>query len=143
MLPRPGKVSRPRAVLCQDGTSVLGGWSKRYSQRRRDILRPQRMSRSLSPQLSNVILGQSAPPTSRCCLREKWVAVVVAVVVVLAGRLTSRQHVCLSRGRICSDSCACCHTETEVIDQTFYLTQSKYTDTGPTSPGADPITSGA
>ena len=34
----------------------------------------------------------------------------------------------------------CCHTEIEVEDQTFYLTQSQYTDTGPTSPSADPIT---
>ena len=37
----------------------------------------------------------------------------------------------------------CCHTETEVADQAFYLTQSQYTDTGPTSPSADPITPGA
>ena len=37
----------------------------------------------------------------------------------------------------------CCHTEMEVADLTFYLTQSQYTDTGPTSPGADPITPGA
>ena len=36
----------------------------------------------------------------------------------------------------------CCHTDTEVADQTFYLTQSQYTDTGPTSPSADPITPG-
>ena len=36
-----------------------------------------------------------------------------------------------------------CHTEVEVADQTFYLTQSQYTDTGPTSPRADPITTGA
>ena len=36
-----------------------------------------------------------------------------------------------------------CHTEIEVADQTFYLTQSQYTDTGPTSPSADPITPGA
>ena len=37
----------------------------------------------------------------------------------------------------------CCHTEIEAADQTFYLTQSQYTDTGPTSPSADPITPGA
>ena len=37
----------------------------------------------------------------------------------------------------------CCHTEIEVVDPTFYLTQSQYTDTGPTSPSADPITPGA
>ena len=32
--------------------------------------------------------------------------------------------------------------EIEVADPTFYLTQSQYTDTGPTSPSADPITPG-
>ena len=37
----------------------------------------------------------------------------------------------------------CCHTETEVADQTVHLTQSHYTDTRPTSPFADPITPGA
>ena len=31
----------------------------------------------------------------------------------------------------------------EVADPTFYLTQSQYTHTGPTSPSADPITPGA
>ena len=36
-----------------------------------------------------------------------------------------------------------CHTEMEAADQTLYLTQSQYTDTGPTSPSADPITPGA
>ena len=41
------------------------------------------------------------------------------------------------------DSFTCCHTEIEVADPTFYLTQSEYTDTGPTSPSADPITPGA
>ena len=33
--------------------------------------------------------------------------------------------------------------EIQVADPTFYLTQSQYTDTGPTSPSADPITPGA
>ena len=37
----------------------------------------------------------------------------------------------------------CCHTEIEVADPTFYFTQSQYTDTGPTSPSANPITPGA
>ena len=36
-----------------------------------------------------------------------------------------------------------CHTENEVQDQTYYLTQAAYTDTRPTSPSADPKTSGA
>ena len=62
---------------------------------------------------------------------------------LLAGCLTSQQQVSVSQGRICSDNFTCCHTEIEVADQTFYLTQSQYTDTGPTSPSADPITPGA
>ena len=37
----------------------------------------------------------------------------------------------------------CCHTEIEVTEQTFHLTQSQYTDTGPTSPIAEPISPGA
>ena len=32
----------------------------------------------------------------------------------------------------------CCHTEIEVADPTFHLTQSQYADTGPTSPSTDP-----
>ena len=49
----------------------------------------------------------------------------------------------VSQGRICSDNFTCCHTKIEDADQTFYPTQSQYTDTGPTSPSADPITPGA
>ena len=63
--------------------------------------------------------------------------------VWLAACLTSQQHASVSQGRICSDNLTCCHTEIEVADPTFYLTQSQYTDTGPTSPSADPITPGA
>ena len=57
--------------------------------------------------------------------------------------LNVQQHASVSQGRICSDNFTCCHTEIEVADQTFHLTQSQYTDTGPTSPSADPITPGA
>ena len=64
-------------------------------------------------------------------------------VCLLVACLTSQQQASVSQGRICSDSCTCCHTETDVTDQTFYLTQSQYTDTGPTNPSADPITPGA
>ena len=62
---------------------------------------------------------------------------------MLVGCLTSQQHASVSQGRICSDNFTCCHTEIEVADPTFYLTQSQYTDTGPTSPSTDPITPGA
>ena len=65
------------------------------------------------------------------------------LVCLLVGCLTSQQQASVSQGRICSDSFTCCHTEIEVADQTFYLTQSQYTDTGPTSPSTDPITPGA
>ena len=59
------------------------------------------------------------------------------------GCLTSQQHASLSQGRICSDNFTCCHTEIEVADPTFHLTQSQYTDTEPASPSTDPTTPGA
>ena len=62
---------------------------------------------------------------------------------MFVGCLTSQQQASVSQGRICLDNFTCYHTEIEVADQTFYLTQSQYTDTGPTSPSADPITPGA
>ena len=55
----------------------------------------------------------------------------------------SQRHDSVSQGRVCSDNFSCCHTETEVADQTLLLTGSQYTDTGPTSPSADPTPSGA
>ena len=55
-------------------------------------------------------------------------------VYLFVGCLTSQQHASVSQGRICSEKCTCCHTETEDANQTFYLTQSQYTDTGPTIP---------
>ena len=63
--------------------------------------------------------------------------------LLFVGCLTSQQQASVSQGRICSDNFTFCHTEIEVADQTFYLTQSQYTGTGPTSPSADPITPGA
>ena len=60
-------------------------------------------------------------------------------VCLLVGCLTSQQQANVSPGPICSDMFTCCHTEIEVANQTFYLTQSQYTDTGPTSPSVDPI----
>ena len=67
----------------------------------------------------------------------------MAMVCLLVACLTSQQHASVSQGQICSDNLTCCHAEIEVADQTFYLTQSQYTDTGPTSPSTDPITPGA
>ena len=63
--------------------------------------------------------------------------------MLFVGCLTSQQHASVSQEQICLDKFTYCHTETEVADQTFYHTQPRYTDTGPTSPSADPITPGA
>ena len=62
---------------------------------------------------------------------------------LFVGCLMSQEHASVSQGRICTDNFACCHTEIEVADQTFYLTQSQYTDTWLTSPCADPLMPGA
>ena len=63
--------------------------------------------------------------------------------LLFVGCLTSQQNASVSHGRICSDDFTRCHTEIEVADQTFHLTQSQYIDTRPTSPSTDPITPGA
>ena len=57
--------------------------------------------------------------------------------------LTSQQQASVSQGQICSDNFTSCHTEIEVAGQTFHLTPSQYTYSGPTSPSTDPITPGA
>ena len=62
---------------------------------------------------------------------------------LLLACLPCQQNASISQGRTCSDNCTWCDTEIEVSDQTFYLNQSQYTDTRPTSPSTDPITPGA
>ena len=52
-------------------------------------------------------------------------------VVLFVGCLTSQQHASVSQGRICSNNFTCCHTDTEVADQTFHLTQSILTTCRP------------
>ena len=71
-----------------------------------------------------------------------WTATLWFVCWLLAC-LTSQQHASISQGRIYSDKCTCCHTEIEDTDENFSLIQSQYSDTGPTSPSADPIMLGA
>ena len=61
--------------------------------------------------------------------------------MLFVGCLTSQQHTVVYL-RV-SDICRCCHTEKEIADNIFYLIQSEYTDTGSTSPRADPRTPGA
>ena len=63
--------------------------------------------------------------------------------LLFVGCLTSQQHASVSQGQTCSDKLTRCYAKIEVADQTFYLTQSRYTDTRPTSPTADPAAPGA
>ena len=64
------------------------------------------------------------------------------IVCWLLACFTSKQHTSIPQGRICSDNFTCGHTETEVANQTFCLTQPKYTDAWSTGPNADPMTPG-
>ena len=57
-------------------------------------------------------------------LAEEFYGKSVGERAMFVGCLTSQQHASVSQGRICSDNFMCCHTEVEVADQTFYLTQS-------------------
>ena len=82
-------------------------------------------------------------PAAIVCRARATCHVPLGTIVLLVGCLSSQQHASVSQGRICTDNFTCCHTEIEAADQTFHLTQSQYTDTGPTSPSADPITPGA
>ena len=92
-----------------------------------------------APSLSSLL--KAAPQTIPMLV---WLKIVPDLrLLLLVGCLTSQQQASVSQGRICTDNFTCCHTEIEVADPTFYLTQSQYTDTGPTSPSADPITPGA
>ena len=68
---------------------------------------------------------------------------ILIMVCWLLACLTSQQHASVPQRRICSDNFTCCHTGIEAADQNLYLTQSQYTDIGPTSPSTDPTTPGA
>ena len=59
----------------------------------------------------------------------------VRILYLFVGWLTSQQHSSASQGWICEENCTYCHT--------FHLTESQYTDRGPTSPSTDPTTPGA
>ena len=67
----------------------------------------------------------------------------ICMVCLLAACITSQQHASVSHGRTYLDKFMCCHTKIEAADQTFYLTQSQYIDTGLTNPSADPTVPGA
>ena len=59
---------------------------------------------------------------------------------LFVGCLTSQKHASVSRD---GSAQTCCHSEIEFADQTCYLIQLQYTDIGPTSLIADPMTPGA
>ena len=68
--------------------------------------------------------------------------IMIMKMVVLIYQRLSNTPVYLRDGQ-CSENCTCCHTETEVADQNFFLVLPQDTDTGPTSPSTDPIAPGA
>ena len=68
-------------------------------------------------------------------MQRVWLEVVSISLTIRLLVVMSQQYASVSQGRIC-------HTDTQVADPTFYLILSQYTDTGPTSPSADPITPG-
>ena len=133
--------TRPRFILSSE--RVFGGME----------FEPMLPPREKSPLPKNFPRGGSNP--RRCCQRAQTLPTSYSgphslvstpktdVRLLFVGCLTSQQHASVSQGRICSDNFTCCHTETEVPDQTFHLTQSQYTDNGPTSPSTDLITPGA
>ena len=92
--------------------------------------------------VSSILLFQSPSAGERTDVIHKPTIKQIKTSCLSVGCLTSQQYASVSQGRICTDNIMCCHTETEVADQTFYLIQSQYTDTGLTSPSADPITPG-
>ena len=76
-----------------------------------------------------------------CQFKLKYMAVVF--VGWLVACLVSQQHACGTQGQICPDNLTCCHIEIEAADQTFYLTQSQYTDTMPGGPDVSDSATGA
>ena len=98
---------------------------------------------TVSTRRENIPLVERSPGKHRNASHSNSRLALSSVVMLFVDCLTSQQHASVSQGRICSDNFTCCHTETEVADQTFHLTQSQYTDTGPTSHSTDPITPGA
>ena len=76
-------------------------------------------------------LSDGAGHTAR--LSSPGPAATEVILLLFVSCLTSQQHASVSQEQICSDNCTFYHTEIDVADQTFYLTQSQLTDTGPFS----------
>ena len=128
------KLSPDRVWGRMESETMLTPRAKIPSTRSSEEVRTRHAASIMAASPTHYRLSYSGPHSAKQCRY---------VVCWLVGCLTSQQQASVSQGRICSDSFTCCHTEIEVADQTFYLTQSQYTDTGPTSPSVDPITPGA
>ena len=122
----PGNVEQPYHVLC---------WTKRCFYSRLLFVIDKTPTWGLYP-------VQTCQIDILCCL-PVLIKGILYRVCLFVGCLTSQQQASVSQGQIYTDNFTWCHTEIEVADPTFYLTQSQYTDTRPTSPSADPITPGA
>ena len=120
--------TRPRFILSSE--RVFGGME----------FEPMLTPREKSPLPENFPRGGSNP--RRCGQRAQTLPTSYSgplfgtaqvwsdVVCWLIACLTPQQHASVSQVWICSDTCTYCHTEIEVPDQSFYLTQSQCTDTG-------------
>ena len=75
---------------------------------------------------------------SVCLSLSLFLSVSLPFLLQFNGCLTSQQHASVSQGQISSDNFTCCNT-----CRSNSLTRPQYTDTRPTSPSADPATSGA
>ena len=129
--------------MCSQVCPALTCVRQRYMQTQKCIhIRVQTQTRADTDSCRHrLVQTQTRADTDSC--RHRHAHIQTCAVGWLVGCLTSQQQTSVSQGRICSDNLTCCHTEIEVADPTFHLTQSQYTDTGPTSSSADPITPGA
>ena len=109
-LPFSAPLSFRRSKLSAVGTTSRAGDVHQYPRAQPD---GNRLSCGMGDSLSCRYLR----PSCRDCSRTLGVC-------LLVGCLTSQQHASVSQGRICSDNLTCCHTEIQVADQTFHLTQS-------------------
>ena len=95
---------------------------------------------SPSDMVPGVVVQSGKGGVNRCiahlCITIRRVEYIVCL---FACCITSYQRASVSQGRIYLDNFTCCHTEIEVADQIFHLTQSQYTDTSPTSPSTHSI----
>ena len=115
-----GGILSPRPAVCRRRRPALSRW-------------PETWPLPRSPGYRRTLCTRERSRLSHCTGLVCW----------LVACFTSQQHASVSQGRICSDDFTCCHTEIGIADQTFYLTQSQYTDAGPTSLSTDHITPGA